>query len=467
MESVWRRRAVRSFAIGIVCAVLGVTPSPVTATPAGAGPRLTGSEPCPGVTGFTCADLAVPHDRTGHVAGTLRLRVAVADNAKAPRGTLLLLTGGPGQPGPGLLPRLRQRFAFLLGDYRLVMIDQRGTGAGAIDCPRLQSEVGSSDITPPSAEAVRECAHRLGETRHLYTTADTVADLEDLRRALGIARWTLDGVSYGTFVAQQYGLTHPRRVHRMVLDSVVPQDSPDPLYTASLRRTGWVLRQACHEQKCGFDPAAALAEVVRRYDNGVGVFDLVVIGSIVDPTFTGNGYFPVLDLLRTAAAGDPGPLDRAVAALQGGAGTPPADFSAGLHVATLCADLVDAPWGDSGAPLWTRDAAVTRAVDRLSPAQVWPFEPKTTAGHGIIQGCRHWPPSRPNPRPPHARLTMPVLLLNGDRDLSTPVEWAREQAARTPRGTLVVIPGMGHSIQGRNPEGDRAVRTFLLDERPA
>ncbi|BCB84846.1 hypothetical protein Psuf_021590 [Phytohabitans suffuscus] len=249
----------------------------------------------------------------------------------------------------------------------------------------------------------------------------------------------------------------------MVLDSVVPQDSADPLYTASLRRAGRVLRQACQEQTCGFDPAAALAEVVRRYDNGVGVFDLVVIGSIVDPTFTGTGYFPVLNLLRTAAAGDAGPLDQAIAALQGGAGTPPADFSAGLHVATLCADLVHAPWGDSRSPLWTRDAAVTRAVDRLSPGQVWPFEPKTAAGQGIIQGCRHWPPSRPNPRPPHARLTMPVLLLNGDRDLSTPVEWAQEQAARTPRGTLVVLPGMGHSIQGRNPEGDRAVATFLLE----
>jgi len=465
--SVWRRRAARSLAIGLAGAVLGATPSPVTATAGGAGPGLTGSRPCPGVTGFSCADLAVPLDRAGNVAGTLRLRVAAADNTRAPRGTLLLLTGGPGQPGPGLLPRLRERFAFLLDDYRLVMIDQRGTGAGAIDCPRLQAEVGSSDITPPSAAAVRECAQHLGNTRHHYTTADTVADLEDLRRALGITRWTIDGVSYGTFVAQHYALTYPHRVHRMVLDSVVPQDGADPLYTASLHRAGRVLRQACQEQTCGFDPAAALAEVVRRYDNGVGVFDLVVIGSIVDPTFTGTGYFPVLNLLRTAAAGDPGPLDQAIAALQGGEGTPPADFSAGLHVATLCADLVHPPWGDSRSPLWTRDAAVARAVDRLSPGQVWPFEPETAAGQGIIQGCRHWPPSRPNPRPPQARLTMPVLLLNGDRDLSTPVEWAQQQAARTPHGTLVVIPGMGHSIQGRNPEGDRAVATFLLQRKPA
>jgi pimeloyl-ACP methyl ester carboxylesterase len=444
----------------LLCIALCATaaPAPATAHP---GPRLTGAEPCAEAAGFTCSVLTVPLDRTGHRPGALRLRVAVADNADAPRGTLLLLSGGPGQPGPGLLPRLLPRFAHLLADYRLVMIDQRGTGAGALVCERLQLEVGSSDITPPSARAVRECADRLGPSRNHYTTADTVADLDDLRRALNVAQWTLDGVSYGTFVAQHYGLTHPARVRRMVLDSVVPTDL-DPLYRAGLRRAGWVLRQACREQQCGYDPAAALAEVVRRYDNGVGVFNLLVIASIVDPGLTGAGFFPVLTLLRLAADGDPGPLDQAVAALQGGADTPPGEFSAGLHVATICADLRRAPWGTAMAPLWIRDAAVELAERKLSEDDVWPFEPGTAVGQGIVQGCRHWPPARVNPRPPHRRLAMPVLLLNGDRDLSTPLEWARDAAADIPHGRLVTIPGMGHSVQGRNPAGDQAVREFLL-----
>ncbi|GFJ96010.1 alpha/beta hydrolase [Phytohabitans rumicis] len=201
---------------------------------------------------------------------------------------------------------------------------------------------------------------------------------------------------------------------------------------------------------------------MRRHGNGVGVFDLVVIASIVDPKLTGDGFFPVLRLLRQAADGDPGPLNEAVDALQGGADTPAAEYSAGLHVATLCADLTHAPWGDSAAPLWQRDAAVDRALRKLSTEDVWPFEPRTAVEQGVIQGCRHWPPSRPNPRAPHEWLAMPVLLINGDRDLSTPVEWAIEQAARTPHGTLVIVPGMGHSIQGRNAAGDQAVRDFLL-----
>ena len=134
-------------------------------------------------------------------------------------------------------------------------------------------------------------------------------------------------------------------------------------------------------------------------------------------------------------------------------------------MATLCADLTGAPWGDSTAPLRGRDEALARALGKLSAADTWPFAPATAGAQGIVQGCRYWPPSRANPSPPYPRLTMPVLLINGDRDLSTPLEWARRQAARMPRGELVVIAGMGHSIQGRNAEGDAAVSRFLTGAR--
>src|SRR5262245_20148895 len=62
-----------------------------------AQPSLTGVHPCPGLPGFTCSYLTVPLDRSGQVPGTLRLQVATAVNVHAPRGTLLFLTGGPGQ----------------------------------------------------------------------------------------------------------------------------------------------------------------------------------------------------------------------------------------------------------------------------------------------------------------------------------------------------------------------------------
>ena len=56
-----------------------------------------------------------------------------------------------------------------------------------------------------------------------------MADLEALRVALGADKLTLDGVSYGTFVAERYAMAHPDRVARLVLDSVVPAAGLDGL----------------------------------------------------------------------------------------------------------------------------------------------------------------------------------------------------------------------------------------------
>ena len=105
-----------------------------TPAPARPAPRLTNPRPCADAKGFTCTTLRVPLDRSGRVPGTLALRVATAGPATAPR-TLVYLTGGPGQPGVPFGPKVRARLKPLLGTYRLVLLDQRGTGAPALRLP--------------------------------------------------------------------------------------------------------------------------------------------------------------------------------------------------------------------------------------------------------------------------------------------------------------------------------------------
>ncbi|MFE5710677.1 alpha/beta fold hydrolase [Streptomyces sp. NPDC056501] len=434
-------------------------PSAPTA-PSVAATGLTDPRPCPGQTDVTCADLTVPLDRTGAVPGTLKLRTAVFGTADAPRGTLLFLTGGPGQPGVPYVQRIRERLPEALAQYRLVMIDQRGTGDAAVDCPALQREVGSSDTVAPTPGAVTACAEHLGVKRNFYTTADTVADLEDLRRALGVRSWTLDGVSYGTFTAGQYALTHPHRVRKLVLDSVVPLDGAGVLYEDALGHSAQVLRTACREQRCGFDPAGDLATVVRRDGNGVGVFNLLVIASIIDPKLD-NPRFGILGAIHASASGDRARLDGLVAGFSAPSDEPASEFSSGLHAATLCADS-RWPWGDASAPVEGRERALKRAVQKIRPTAVWPFERETAGAQGIPRTCLPWPASRPNQAAPRRPLTMPVLILAGDRDLSTPVRWARDLAAVTPRAELVVLAGAGHSTQSRSDGGARAAEEFLL-----
>ncbi|HMY99501.1 MAG TPA: alpha/beta fold hydrolase, partial [Burkholderiaceae bacterium] len=99
---------------------------------------------------------------------------------------LLLLHGGPGS---GCSPTLRRPFD--LGRWRLICPDQRGSG---------RSQPG-------------------GETR-ANTTAHLLADLRQLRRALGIERWCVVGGSWGATLALLHALDEPHAVDALLLRAV-------------------------------------------------------------------------------------------------------------------------------------------------------------------------------------------------------------------------------------------------------
>src|SRR5690348_1317572 len=329
----------------VVCACGGGSGHHSNATLAGshgggglARPRLAGAHQCPGASGFECATLVVPLDHGGQASGSLRLAVGYTSSAAAPRGVLVFLTGGPGQPGIPFLERVQSRVGSDIRGYRLVMFDQRGTGHGALKCPVLQSVAGASDLVVPPPGAIQSCARAIGPSRRYYTTSETTADIDALRRAFGVPKITLDGVSYGTFVAERYALAYPQHVARLVLDSVVPQQGVDATYIASLQATARVLRSACAEQHCGFDPARDVATIVRTQRDGPELLDALVAESVGFPSYAG-----VLGVLHDAARGNLGPLNRFFTAVHRGDAAPAAVLSQGLHEAALCAELAP-PW---------------------------------------------------------------------------------------------------------------------------
>jgi pimeloyl-ACP methyl ester carboxylesterase len=144
----------------------------------------------------------------------------------------------------------------------------------------------------------------------------------------------------------------------------------------------------------------------------------------------------------------------------------PASFlSQGLHESTICLDLA-APW-DPTASRARRAAAVSRVAARLAASALYPFDRATALGNGLLQGCLDWPRTRPpalaagNPAQPLPHV--PVLLLSGRRDLSTPLAWARQEAREAPLGRLLTVPRAGHSVQlrARDPVVGRTLRRFL------
>ncbi|MFI6505813.1 alpha/beta fold hydrolase [Nonomuraea typhae] len=426
-------------------------------------PRLTGEAECKDAPGFTCSMLTVPLDHTGRVPGELKLQVAADGNVNAPKGILLILPGGPAVTGVQLVAEVKRRLAGLAKNYRFVMLDQRGTGEfGAINCPGVQRVTGS-DIMAPTPAAVRECAAIIGPNRRFYRVDDAVADLDLLRRALGARRMTLNGISYDALTAARYALAHPRSVNRLVLDAVWPYVDPqrdEPLYLTPLQAHRRVLGAACALMPdCDWDPVKDLAWLVRTRGDGVTLLDVVAGEGFKDPTYTG-----VIKALHKARHGDPTELDKLIADIRNQGPVSHTFLSFGTYTARFCTDS-RFPWGDSSAPLATRRAALERRLRSLRPEQIGPYDRKTVAGLGFVQRCLPWPVTRPNAEPPRNSTLPPIptLLLNGDRDLFTPAEWAREVAARTPQGKLVIVKGAGHAVQQYEPgeEGRRAVYAFL------
>jgi pimeloyl-ACP methyl ester carboxylesterase len=247
-------------------------------------------------------------------------------------------------------------------------------------------------------------------------------------------------------------------VSRLVLDSVVPHVDFDPLSVADAHATARVLRSVCSADRCGTDPAADLASVVRRRPVGTRLLDVLVTMSVADPRFPG-----VAAALHAARGGTWQPLERLLEQWRPEPQTPYELFSQGLHASTLCADT-RMPWGGPAARPAVRPRLLRRAVARIPASAIWPFTRAVASGNGIVKTCLYWPPTSAPPRSGAAKLPhVPVLLLAGDRDLSTPLALARDEARRAPKGQLVVVHGAGHSTQLRAtaPTARAALATFL------
>src|SRR5919201_1920342 len=160
----------------------------------------------------------VPIDPSGRVPGSVGLFVVRYARTPNPSGgTVMALAGGPGQSAVDLLPGFADDLAPVLRDRALVVFDARGVGrSGALKCPSPGRDAGDAWVTG--------CANSLGPRRSFYSTANSVADIEAVRKALGIQHMALEGVSYGTYTALAYARAHPALVDRLVLDSALPAD---------------------------------------------------------------------------------------------------------------------------------------------------------------------------------------------------------------------------------------------------
>ena len=435
-----------------------------------------------GGSGFSCARLSVPLDHSGAVPGGISLLVKRIRSQRRPRrGATFVLAGGPGQSatdafeGDGLgqlYPAARNR--------DLIVFDQRGTGrSGLLRCRRLE-RANLLDAGPAAAD----CARQLGERRAFYTTRDSVQDIESIRRALGIDRIALYGTSYGTKVALAYALSYPAHVERMVLDSMVEPDGPDALYLDTFAAVPRALRALCRSGCARFtrNPLADVRELVtrmsgrplrgrvvdsrgRRRRAGLDREELFIIllAGDFDPSL--RAAFP--GAVRAALRGDPDVLlrlKRRAFALDGEP-PPPRSLSSAVYAAATCEE-VRFPWSrDTPPDPAERHRQARAAADAQPDSAFFPFDRQTALDNDLLSLCDRWPAAREAPsNGPGPLPDVPVLLLEGEDDLRTPVENARRVAGRLRQASLVVAPATGHSALGSDPSpcSQRAFEAFFL-----
>jgi pimeloyl-ACP methyl ester carboxylesterase len=460
--------SVRALALAIVA-----VPVLALAAPADAALRFKRCGPV----GFACARLSVPLDRSGAIPGRVSLLVKRIRARERPRrGALFVLAGGPGQSASAvfsgdavgvLSPALRNR--------DLIVFDQRGTGrSGLLRCRALER----ANLLD-AGQAARRCAGRLGPGRAFYTSRDSADDIEAIRRELRIPRIALFGTSYGTKVALGYASRYPANVERLALDSVVEAAGPNALYLDTLAAVPRALRAVCRSGCRAFtrDALADVAALVGRMAVGplrgrlvdrrgrvraaaMGRSELfaVLLAGDFDPAL--RAAFP--GAVRAALDGDETPLlrlRRRAFALDGKP-PPPRLLSAALYAATTCEET-PFPWARATAPdpfERRRQAALVAAG--APDTAFFPFDRATAVDNDLVELCDSWPTAPADPGfGPGPLPDVPVLLLEGEDDLRTPLENAQRVAALFPHSRLVVAPATGHSAIGADPSGC-TVRAF-------
>lgn len=450
----WSRAPGARFARLALCAALAG--AGLLAAPTGAVALKL--RPCSADASFGCGSLRVPLDHRGRTPGTLSIAVAAQRDHPKDAGLLIALSGGPGQSAVGAAGSFAVSLSPMLRKYRLVVLDQRGTGlSGALNCPGLQRVKGLAEFTP---QAVRRCAADIGPRRAFYGTADTVEDLDALRRAFGAKKAVVMGISYGTWVAQEYARTHPDRTEALVLDSIVGPEPQDAYAIDGYTRLPRVFRELCARGRCRSatnDMVGDLARVARLAERGPlsgRVFDARGRAQPVAYTAQSQLFFLVTsgDLnpflqarmpgaLYGAARGDLGPLLR-LKRMGDGPPSTPREFSWGLAVATGCLDAT-LPFPLSS-DIADRPALADAALAAIPPATYAPWSTATVKNTSYADDCLFWPrDDRPVPKR-RPLPNVPALLLAGRLDMRTPVEDAVRVKALLPKAQLVTVPGNGH-----------------------
>jgi pimeloyl-ACP methyl ester carboxylesterase len=380
-----------------------------------------------------CGTVTVPENRVAARGRRIALNLTILPaQGPATLPPLFDIEGGPGLP----VSKNAEFYLTFGAGYRqsrdIVLLDQRGTGgSNGLMCPELSAANDPfAPMFPP--EKVVACRASLEPRADLtrYGTAEAVADLEDVRRALRYQQIDLFALSYGTTVALRYLASFPGKVRAAVLMVAVPATAMAPRFHAQAgeQTLRAIFADCAADPACRFaypDIAGDLAKAVALRQGKSDPPPEIFLEKLRSSAYSTAGARSLPYVIRRAATGDLSPFKAASA-------SPLASLYAdGMFLSVTCTEsyaLMD----------YNKAAAEARA---------------TIFGDYRLRrqrdACKAWPagkPARDHLRP--VRSDAAVLFIAGDRDPVTPPEWAHQAARTLPNARVLTIPFGGHVLDG-------------------
>jgi pimeloyl-ACP methyl ester carboxylesterase len=408
-----------------------------------------------------CGVLEVFENRAAASGRKIPIRVVVLPATGSPHAPdpLLILQGGPGQAASNLADFYAEAFAKARAHRDIVLVDQRGTGgSNALECD-LFGDGNDQKLLGPSlpVAAVRECRDKLAARADLslYTTPIAMEDLDDVRAWLGYQKINLYGTSYGTMAAREYLRRHPSRVRSAVLRAAVAPERSWAVYHG--RNTHQALERlfalCAAEARCHAAYPAPWKDLEATFarigDGGVAVTvdgrtvtlrKPVAVAAIRAWLAAPASAVELLPILHKAAGGDLLPLTTTALAVRRAA---PRELAEGMFLTVACSELLA---GMDKAALARESAGTFAGTDAIDE---------------LMAACAAWPPGAPSPPAGPLPKDVPVLVISGWHDPSTPPESGELVARAFGNSRHMVIHHAGHSFNNLKGCVDEVIAAFL------